>query len=178
MSQIMTVGPAQGDLLLMTGVEGKAARLGHALTIVVRDWECKTLFEGDTAVSTAFTAQLGSLEVRSGKGGAKPLSDRDRRSILESAGKTLGTSKHPTLDATSTEIAPGYQVTAEVSLNGATRPLTVAVSVVEEGDSWRITATATVRQSDFGIKPYSQMMGTLQVSDDVRVHLEVLAPKP
>jgi polyisoprenoid-binding protein YceI len=176
MSQILTVGPAQGDLLVLTGVEGKAARLGHSLTLVVTEWECKTLLEDDVPVSTALTAQLGSLQVRSGKGGAKPLSDRDRRTIAKSAAATLGVDKHPALDFRSTAIADGYQVTGEVTLHGRTRPSFVSVAVTESAEGRRIRATTSLLQSDFGIQPYSQLLGALQVSDEVQVQLEVLVP--
>lgn len=171
MSQILSLGPAQGTLLLHTGVEGKAARLGHRLTIAVAQWECRVELEGETPVSVALSAQLGSLQVLKGEGGAKPLSDRDKRTILESAAKTLGSDKHPTLDVQSTAIDGGYVVHADVTLHGQTRPLDVAVEAQQEGTAWRLTATTAVVQSAFGIKPYSQMMGTLQVSDEVKVSL-------
>jgi polyisoprenoid-binding protein YceI len=178
MSQILTVGPSHGDLLLRTGVEGKAARLGHRLTLVVRDWEATVLLDGEVPTSVALTAALASLEVVKGEGGAKPLSDRDKRSILEGAAKTLGTDKHPALDLVSTAIDPGYVVHGDVTLHGATGPVQLAVAVVQEGTSWRITGTTALRQSEFGIKAFSQMLGALQVSDEVAVSLEVLVPKP
>ena len=37
------------------------------------------------------------------------------------------------------------------------------------GDTWRMTCDSVVRQSDFGVKPYSLMMGSLRVADDVTV---------
>ena len=37
------------------------------------------------------------------------------------------------------------------------------------GDSWRMSAESTVRQSDYGIKPFSLLMGSVQVVDEVAV---------
>ncbi len=36
----------------------------------------------------------------------------------------------------------------------------------------RLTGDATVKQSSFGIKPYSALFGALKVADDVRVAIE------
>ena len=170
---MVTLGPADGELLLFTTAEGKAARLGHALTLRVKDWTAEVTFDGSTPTGTTVTAALASLEVVEGKGGVKPLSDKDRRSILESAGKTLGVTKHPTLTFTSTSIDGAYVVQGTVELHGVTQPVEVAVAV----DGAEVVATTTVRQSSFGISPYSQMMGALQVGDDVAVRLAVTLPR-
>ena len=41
-----TVGPSEGTLLLKTGVEGRAARLGHALTLRISEWACTATLDG------------------------------------------------------------------------------------------------------------------------------------
>ncbi len=169
MTDSVTTGPGDGELLLLTSVEGKAARLGHALTLRVEDWSCTTTFDGQTPTAVTLTAQLPSLSVVKGTGGVKPLSDKDKRTILTSAGKTLGAEKNPTLTFTSTSIDGTSAVHGTVDLHGTTRPVDVTVTV--EGD--QVQATTTIRQTDFGITPYSQMLGALQVGDDVEVRLAV-----
>ena len=166
---MVMLGPADGDLLLFTTVVGKAAKLGHALTLRVTDWTATVTFDGPTPTGTTVTAALASLEVVEGKGGVKPLSDRDKRTLLDSAAKTLGVSKHPTLTYTSTGITGAYVVQGTADLHGVTQPLEVTVAV--DGDE--AVATTTVRQSSFGISPYSQMLGALQVGEDVAVRLAV-----
>jgi len=177
--QTVTTGPAQGSLLLRTGVEGKAAKMGHALTIEVKTWECRAEADGDTPVSVELRAQLPSIEVVKGDGGLKPLSDKDKRNILENALSTLGADKNPEAVFTSTSIEKspeGWALVGDLTLHGTTQPLTVDVAVNGEGAGRRVTATAWIVQTDFGISPYSKMMGALQVSDQVTVHLEAVVP--
>ena len=50
-----------------------------------------------------------------------------------------------------------------------TRPQTVDVRTEDLEDRWSLSSETTVGQSDFGIKPYSQLLGALKVADDVRV---------
>ena len=38
-----------------------------------------------------------------------------------------------------------------------------------------MAASVTITQSDFGIKPYSAMMGALKVADDVEIRAEARA---
>src|SRR3984885_4127496 len=88
-------GPASGRVLIKTGRAGLAARVGHDLTLEFTDWQARvtTPGEGDGGVADAtVTADLGlgSLTVREGTGGAKPLTDKDRRDIQNQVRKILG----------------------------------------------------------------------------------------
>ena len=40
------------------------------------------------------------------------------------------------------------------------------------GDDGRLTGEATVKQTDFGIKPYSALFGTLKVADEVEIEID------
>ncbi len=58
-----------------------------------------------------------------------------------------------------------FSVSGELTMNGNRHPLGFELSVGDEG----ITARATVTQSDWGIKPYSGLFGTLKVRDEIEV---------
>ena len=60
-------------------------------------------------------------------------------------------------------------------MHGQSRPLRLEVSQTGEG---QYRATATVVQSQFGIKPYSGMFGALKLRDDVEVEITVTLPTP
>jgi polyisoprenoid-binding protein YceI len=172
----LTVGPAQGQLLLRTKAEGKAARLGHDLTLVVHEWQCTAQVTDGAPVSAEVVMQLSSLEVLRGDGGAKPLSAGDKKKVLASAAKTIGSPSEARFVTTS--VAEGWELTGELSLHGVTRPQVVHVSVTPEGSDLRITGTTRVRQTDHGITPYSQMLGALQVGDEIEVLVDVVVPAP
>lgn len=168
----LTVGPSTGELTLLTGVEGRAAKLGHRLTIVMTDWTGTLVLDGDTPLSVELVVRLAGLEVRSGAGGLKPLSDGDRKTIYKSALETLRAADHPELRVVSTAIDPGHVVHADVTLHGVTQAVEVQVAV----DGRHVTATTSLKQSTYGIRPYSQAMGSLKVSDEVQVRLELDVP--
>ena len=77
------LGPGAGRVLIKTGRAGLAAKAGHDLTIEVTRWSAKVSVPAEedgglTAATVSAELDLGSLEVREGTGGAKPLSDGDR----------------------------------------------------------------------------------------------------
>jgi polyisoprenoid-binding protein YceI len=165
------LGPDSGRVVIKTGRAGLAARAGHDLTIEVTRWSATVTVPGDgvAAAEVAAELDLGSLAVLEGTGGAKPLSDKDRRDILNTAGKILsgGTARF-----TSTRIIPsasGGAIEGTLTLNGTTRP--ARLQLVSPGPG-QYRGTATVRQTDHGITPYSGFFGALKLKDEVTVEVE------
>ncbi len=174
MSTHIRIGPEQGRLLLRTGRKGLAAQAGHDLTIEVARWSGEVeLAEDVTASSLGVTADLGSLRVVEGKGGAIPLSERDKREIAATARKILNTDRQPEARFTATKISGdtgGGTVEGTLSMLGQDHPLTLTVGHPGEN---RFRATGTVIQSEYGIKPYTAMLGALKLADPVGVEVEV-----
>ena len=61
-------------------------------------------------------------------------------------------------------------VAGTLTLHGQTRPLRLQVSRTPDG---RYRASTSVVQSQFGIKPYSGMFGTLKLRDAIDVEIDV-----
>jgi polyisoprenoid-binding protein YceI len=177
------LGPGDGRVLVKTGREGLAARAGHDLTIEITQWSAQVTVpaaeEGGIAAAT-LTAELdlGSLTVREGTGGAKPLSDRDRRDIQAQVRKILGdaakasfTSQRVIPSSTSSSGAPSAgAIEGTLTMHGVSRGIRLQVSSPEPG---RYRGSATIRQTDFGITPYSGFFGALKLRDEVTVEFEV-----
>ena len=165
------LGPDSGRVVIKTGRVGLAARAGHDLTFEVTRWSATVTVPGDgvAAAEVAAELDLGSLAVLEGTGGAKPLSDKDRRDILNTVGKILG---RGTARFTSSRIIPaasGGAIEGTLTLNGATRP--ARLQLVSRGPG-QYRGTATVRQTDHGITPYTGFFGALKLKDEVTVEVE------
>jgi polyisoprenoid-binding protein YceI len=60
-----------------------------------------------------------------------------------------------------------------------TRPLDVPFHARAEGPGYRVSGSARLRQTDFGITPFSTAGGTIGVDDEIQVEFDlVLAPAP
>jgi hypothetical protein len=177
------LGPESGRVLVRTGREGLAARAGHDLTLEITDWLAQVTTPGEAGGGVAkatVTADLGlgSMAVREGTGGAKPLTDRDRREIQKQAHKILGdaaragfTSHEVTLSPASSGGSPAAGVIAgTLTIHGVSRDLRLEVTSQGPG---RYRGTTTIKQTDFGITPYSGFFGALKLRDEVTVDFEV-----
>ena len=60
------------------------------------------------------------------------------------------------------------RVSGELELAGRRAPVTFELSL----NGARLSGSATVRQTAFGMKPYSALFGTLKVLDEVQVAVD------
>lgn len=164
----------EGRITLRTSRDGLAAQAGHDLTIDVTKWSGELVIGADLApASLDARVELGSLVVQAGTGGIKPLTDRDKREIIATARKVLSVDRYPDATFTASSFSPaddGGTIDGTFTLAGRSGPLRLEVR--QTGPD-RYRATATVRQTDFGIKPYSGFLGALRVSDPVELEADI-----
>lgn len=178
--ETVTITPTNADLHVLTTAEGAAGRVGHDLVLDVDDFRGTVVLDGDLPTDVRLVAALTSLRVLSGTGGLKPLTAGDKAQILRNATKALKADDSSGVLFAATDVARtdgGFQLTGTVTIGEVTRPLTAQVSVAEGEDRWTVTSTVELRQTDFGITPYSAMFGTLRVADVVRVRFDAAVGK-
>ena len=170
-----------GRIVLTTLRDGLAAQAGHDLTIEAATWSGELEVGADSApVRLEVRIDMTSLVVRQGSGGLKPLTDRDRRDIAATARKVLAVQRYPEATFSATAFEPagagdaGGVIAGTLTLNGRSRPLRLTVRPAGPGD---YVATASITQSDYGIKPYTGFLGALKVRDAVGVQAEVSLPR-
>jgi polyisoprenoid-binding protein YceI len=164
----------EGRVTLRTSRDGLAAQAGHDLRIDVGQWSGELVIGPDLApAGLAARLDLGSLVVQAGTGGIKPLTDRDKREILATMRKVLSADRYPDATFTASSFSPavgGGTIDGTLTLAGQSAAL--RLDVRQTGPD-RYLARTTVRQTSFGIKPYSGFLGALRVSDAVEVEANV-----
>ncbi|MEO3868239.1 YceI family protein [Nonomuraea sp. B12E4] len=174
------LGPESGRLLVHTTRTGLGAKAGHDLTIEATRWSGVAMVDpaAPAGSSVTVTVDADAFEVLEGTGGVKPLTDGDRREIEQNIRrKVLHTERHREITFRSTRVegtAESFRVEGELTLAGATRPLTVQGTLAEG----RVRGSAVIVQSRWGIRPYSALLGALKLNDEVEVRFDVgLAPR-
>jgi polyisoprenoid-binding protein YceI len=163
---------SDGDVLIRTGVAGPAAVMGHRLTLAMRHWRATTTWDGDEPVAAELIVEAGSLEVIRGEGGITPLTGPEKILVRGNALKSLDAKHYPRIMFAANDIertADGYRLTGTLTIHDTSRSQVVDLRVEDQGGNWWLSSETAVRQSDFGIKPYSQLLGSLRVADDVTV---------
>src|SRR4051812_15247614 len=95
------------------------------------------------------------------------LSDDDKSRIEQQIVEdVLHAKRHPTIRFRSTLVRPspeGLFIQGELDLRDCTRP----VSAIARRVNGHYDAELTINQPEFGIKPFSAMLGTLKIKPDV-----------
>ncbi len=153
------------------------AKLAHDLTLKATRWSGTLNVDGSPAgCSATLSVDAGSIEIVEARGGVKSLSDKDRRDIDKNINeKVLETGKYSELMFESSSCGgsePNFKAAGNMTIKGTTRPVNVDINV----NGSTVTARTSISQRDFGIKPFSAMMGAIKLRDDVDFELTVNLP--
>lgn len=180
MTDLWTLDAADGELILRTGVTGPAARMGHRLTLAMTRWQATATWAGGEPSVAELSVQVDSLEVQRGEGGVKALSGPEKSLVRSNALRSLGADRFPEIRFVADAVEKtdnGYRLTGALRIRGRSHERVIDLHTVDLGTSWRLSAASTVRQSDYGIKPYSMLMGAMQVVDEVTVSFAAVRAK-
>ena len=159
----MLYDASTAECLVYTFREGLLAAVGHDLCLRVTSFSIE-IGDGDAIVGRFDAA---SLRVTG------DVSPADARKIeRDAAGEVLAARRFPTVEFRSSRVVRDGErarIDGTLTLRGVTRPL--AVDAVADAAAWR--AEVRLDQRDFGIKPFSAMLGALRVRADVRVAIRV-----
>ncbi|HJK91224.1 MAG TPA: YceI family protein [Polyangiaceae bacterium LLY-WYZ-15_(1-7)] len=165
---------SQAECLVFTYKEGLLSKIAHDLKIRVERFEVTV---EDERLEASF--EPTSLKVvcarKDGRDAPGTLSAGDKKKIEGNIQKdVLETKRHGTIRFVAKDVQRGddtARVTGELTLHGTTRE--IATTAKKEGSRW--VAEVTLHQPDFGIKPYSAMLGTLKIQPDITVRLSLPA---
>ncbi len=170
------LGPEDGTLSVMTGRTGAAAKAGHDLLLHVTDWEATIeAVEGPAQTTVALDADATSLRVREGTGGMQELEEKDTASIQEAIDTDVLRKEDVAFRSTQVLSSDDgvLHVSGDLSLAGASHPIEFDLVVADDGG---ISGRAVVKQTEWGIKPYSILFGALKVADEVEVEVDATLP--
>jgi polyisoprenoid-binding protein YceI len=171
------LGPGEATLTVRTRKAGAASKAGHNLRIEVTSWRATLdVAEDPSATAMALTADARSLRVREGTGGMQALDDDDMKNIEQTIDDEVLEGSSIAFRSRRVEAGAGgaLSVEGDLDLAGRTRPVAFALTTADDG---RLSASARIKQTDWGIKPYSALFGTLKVVDEVDVEIEGTLPR-
>jgi hypothetical protein len=154
---------------VFTEKEGLLSAMAHDLQIAVTEF---TVNADEKSISATFNSS--SFKVMNAMKDGQPttaLSDKDKKEIEGNIVKdVLGAGKNPEIKFVSTSVSKNGEsatIAGNLTLNGTTKAIQVAAKV--QGGSF--VAEVPIHQPDFGIKPYSAMMGTLKIKPALKVRI-------
>ncbi len=151
---------------------GRAARMGHRLTIAMNAWRATVTWAGDDPSTVDLEVDVDSLEVLRGEGGVTPMSGPEKAVARSNALKSLDAKRFPSISFRADDVREDCRRLPPHRNAGDSRQVPATDGGPAGGglgDSWRMSTEVPVRQSDFGVKPYSLFLGSMKVADEVTV---------
>jgi len=180
------VVPEQSEVHILVYRGGPLARLGHNHVMVSRDvagdiWIADSIERSSLTVNMPVeTLIVDDAEARRSEGADFPVEVPEdakqgtRKNMLSAA--VLDGDQFKTIELRSTAISgtrTALRLTLAITIKDQTREVEVPASVSYEQDRWVATGEFAIKQSDFGIQPFSVAMGAVQVVDELRIKFKV-----
>ena len=127
---------SDGELLVRTGVTGRAAKMGHRLTLLMNSWDATVRWAGGQPVAVHMTVDVDGLVVSHGEGGLMSLSGPEKSLARSHALKSLDAARFPKISFASDEIAQtdeGYRLSGTLEIHGTSRGCVVDLRVEDLG---------------------------------------------
>jgi polyisoprenoid-binding protein YceI len=173
---------AQGSRFTISAyATGLLSAVGHDPVIAARDIQGEAQFAPDSPGATTLRVRIAakSMAVQN------DVSEKDRREIQQAMyDQVLEVTKYPEMvyEGAGARVDQNggrlrVEIDGKLTLHGTTRSQRVSAQLFPVGDTIRAQGEFTIRQADFGIKPYSAVGGTLKIKDEIKCAFDLLARK-
>ncbi|HWB08493.1 MAG TPA: YceI family protein [Pirellulales bacterium] len=129
---------------------------------------------------STFTADTYEAREYFGMEGTVPEGRRKEVTDNMTGAQVLDVHKHPTatfkiasalpLNRKSGDGNPMYRLDGEFTLHGVKRPLKIDAEIAEQDEGLRLIGSFKIKQTDYGIRPFSKAFGAVGVTDELTIH--------
>ena len=181
-SRVYRIDPQRSVIIIETGREGPAARLGHDHAIASESIDGFVEVHADPAQSRADLAfavrelVVDKSEYRDRLGLDTEPSASDIAGTYTNMLKVVPPDAHPWVTINATIAEPGMLDVA-VRLAGRTVNYVVPATIESDGQRAKVTGATTIRHEDFGLSPFSAAGGLLRVSEELGIRFDVTAER-
>lgn len=184
------VDAARSEIAVKVFKGGVASALAHDHLVRAARWQATLDLSPDpVALAADVRVDATALEVdepdaRARHGLDGTLSDSDRAQVRANllGAEQLDVARHPEIRFSASQVerdgeggGGSFRLAGELSLHGRTRRIDVPLAIAQDGDTFTARGRVRVRQSDFGITPYSAFLGAVRVQDEVEIVFTVVA---
>ncbi len=176
------VDPAGSRLYVKVG---SATRLGHPHGVEGRVKSGTIAFGGQGELvfdMNSFTADTAEARKRAGLEGKK-VSENEAKKVTETmrGNEVLDVAQFPTATFKITAVTPQdkqaagqpgtYQLEGKFTLHGTEKPLHFKATLerTDQPGIFKMTGAFTIKQTDYGMTPYSTAVGLVKVADELEI---------
>jgi polyisoprenoid-binding protein YceI len=129
-----------------------------------------TSFEADTEAARRYLGMSGSTDASTRSKVTKNMKSRDVLDVAQFPTATFTIESATATGKSSRKGRPVYELTGRFELHGRTQRIRIPVEV-EQARGWlHVQGQFSIRQSSFGIEPYTAALGAIGVADTLEIH--------
>jgi len=175
--------PAQSTFTVQAFAEGLLSAFGHDPVLAIKDFSGEVQFVPGSfeAASVKMTVKADSIVL------STEVKEKDRIEIEQTMREqVLEIAKYPEIVFVSsnisvTKLAEGRyraRVIGDLTFHGATQKnLWITPEVTVSGESLSAKGVFSLKQTDFGIKPFSAAAGTIKLKNELKFSFDIAAEK-
>jgi polyisoprenoid-binding protein YceI len=180
-TRIYTIDPASSSIIVQLTQEGFLAKLRPRNEVAIKDFNGKIQVAQNDESDIAVVLES---EVNSMTNIDKDMSEFERRefhNVLHNV--VLESEKFPTIKFASISVTDvqgadegrTFTLNGDLTIREVTRRVAVPVNVTIKDQELRATGEGRIKQSEFGIKPYTGGLGAIKIADEVKVNFVIVA---
>jgi len=175
--------PAQSTFTVQAFAEGLLSAFGHDPVLAIKDFSGEVQFVPGSfeAASVKMTVKADSIVL------STEVKEKDRIEMEQTMREqVLEIAKYPEIVFVSsnisvTKLAEGRyraRVIGDLTFHGATQKnLWITPEVTVSGESLSAKGVFSLKQTDFGIKPFSAAAGTIKLKNELKFSFDIAAEK-
>jgi hypothetical protein len=179
---------AASELRVLVYRSGTLARLGHNHVLRARQLQARAWSGPDGGVTGAevdlripvaqFLVDDPADRAAAGPGFATAVSDDARAGTLANLlrAEVLDAARFPELRVQAqvvSVVGSSALASARVTIRGVSRPVELPLELLQQDGGWVASARVALRQSDFGLVPFSIAGGAIAVADELQVDFKL-----
>jgi polyisoprenoid-binding protein YceI len=181
--RIFKIDSSQSRIAAILSQEGLMARRYRHHRVEVKSFTGRIEVSSEDIAENAAQVEI-EAESKSLTNVDKEMSEFERsefHGILN--GTVLESAKFPSIRFVSLSVSGvkrsganrSFTLNGDLTLHGVTKRISFPVSVAMTGETLRATGEASLKQTDFGMTPYSGGLGLIKIGDDVKVDFVIVA---
>ena len=187
-ADVFAIDPDHSSVTILVFRSGPLARFGHNHVVTTSSlsghlWVHPELERSKFEIQMPVSSLVVDDERLRAQHGAEFSSHISQEDIAKTRRNMLGPNvldaeRFPLVHVRSAGIvrtSEGLNVVARITLKGVERDVLVPIELARDGRLLRAKGQFDIRQSDFGIKPFSVALGALAVQDLLHVELQITA---
>jgi polyisoprenoid-binding protein YceI len=180
-SRTYTIDLSQSQVAAILAQEGFMAKRYQTHRVEVKNFAGKIEVSSKDETQVAVEVEAESKSLVNVDLGMSEIERKEFHSILNNT--VVESDKFPRIKFVSVSISAAqkfgetrnFTLDGDLTLHGVTKRVAFPVSVTMTKEQLRATGEAKLKQSDFGMKPYSGGLGLIKIGDEVKVAFTIVA---